>query len=174
MTKMMLGVCLLAAASVQNVAANNAASAPSGKAIEREMRDLRADKLALSAEAGTLGSLARVHHLTAWESHSIQLGNVRDIVNRSGARLAKLEAANEALTQRQREALRTVKEQLAPVAAQTSTLMRKLKEDQRFIRFPEYFNEVQKLVAAAERTAQTADRAIEVAFSGQPVGPTGD
>lgn len=168
MKKLTLGVCLVALSAM----APAYGMTRDGAATESELKELRADKLALAAEAGTLGTLARVQHLTAWESHAQVLSNMKELVNRSGARLDRLEKAP--LTATQRDAVKSMREHLAPVAAGTQALIGKINSSRLTTRFPAYYGEVQLLVAAAERSARTADRAVEVALNGASSSAVGD
>lgn len=170
MNKLKLGVCALAVSAILPAAYG---SSLTGASVERELKDLRADKRALAAEAGNLGALARVQHLSTWESHADRLTAMRELVNRSGKRIARLESEGQ-LTAAQREAVKAMREHLSPVAAQTEALIAKINESRVSTRFPAFHGEVQKLVAAAERSAQAADRAVEVALNGTGAGPSGD
>lgn len=170
MKNWMLGVCAVALTAVLPSAYGNNLS---GSEVERELKDLRSDKLALAVEAGTLGAMARVHHLTSWESHAQALSNMRQLVNRSGARIEKLEK-NGQLTMAQRDAVKAMRVHLEPVAAQTEALIGKINESRFFVRRPAFYREAQQLVAAAERSASNADRAVELALNGGTAAASGD
>lgn len=170
MNKLKLGVCALAVSALLPAAYG---SNPAGAPVERELKSLRADKKALAAEAGSLGALARAQLISSWESHADRLTAIRELVNRSGERIAWLENHGQ-LTAAQREAVKAMREHLSPVAAQTAALIERISGSRMSIRFPAFYGEVQKLVAAAERSAQAADRAVEVALNGKSAGETGD
>jgi hypothetical protein len=169
-------VCLLAmTAGVPVALANNVgAGAVSQPAVERELRDLRAEKKALMRDVATLGAAARMAHIGSWEMPTMTLTVARDRINRSGARLARLEARGESLTAAQKAAVSALTQELRPVAEQTEALISKLNENQNYVRSASYYTEVQTLVAAAERTSKTADKMVEVALNGGSSAPAGD
>lgn len=169
-------VCLLAmTAGVPAAVANNVGSgAVSQPAVERELKELRAEKKALMRDVATLGAAARMAHIGSWEMPSMTLAMARERINRSGARLAKLEAHGESLTAKQKAAVSALTQDLRPVAEQTQALITKLNENQNYVRSASFYTEVQTLVAAAERTSKTADQVVELALSSAATAQSGD
>ena len=172
MTRMTL--CVFAAAAALSVSAAPA-SAMSSQQAARELKELRSSKRGLTMTLDHLSVLARNQHLTSWQNHAGVLDEARIYINRSGERLARLEANLDKLTPAQRAAVDGYRLELARIATEVQALMNSLQENRLVTVRPDYFERTQALAARAIEARRNTDQLVETALNGSSVRQqTGD
>lgn len=154
-------LCLLTAFSLT-------ASANMDK-LAGELKDLRSEKRQIAVAANQLGALARTAHINSWETHAVALDQLKELINRSGARIARLQANAGNSAQ-----VLELREQLAAVAKQVTVLKEQINENRMAIRMPSYYWEAMKLVRTAERSEAMAEQIISAALSRGSMSQTAD
>lgn len=148
-------LCLLTAVSLEASANTDT--------MASELKELRSEKRRIAAVANELGALARSSHINSWETHAIALEQMKELVNKSGARIARLQ--NMAGSSSQVQELRA---QLAAVANQVTVLKQQINENRLAIRMPTYYWEAMKLVRTAEQSQTIAEQVISAALARGP------
>lgn len=134
-----------------------------------ELKELRSEKRQIAAAANELGALARSSHINSWETHAIALSQMKELINRSGARIARLEANAGGSAQ-----VSELRDQLGAVAKQVTVLKQQINENRLAIRKPSYYREAMKLVRTAEQSQAIAEQIIRAALSRGPASQTAD
>ncbi|NWF85782.1 MAG: hypothetical protein HXY18_18345 [Bryobacteraceae bacterium] len=145
-------LCLLAAVSLTATANTDT--------LAGELKELRSEKRRIADAANELGALARTSHINSWETHAIALEQMKELINRSGARIARLQN----LAGGSAQALE-LREQLAAVAKHVTELKQQINENRLAIRMPAYYWEAMKLVQAAEQSQAAVERVMNAALS---------
>lgn len=145
-------VCLFTMLSINGFA--------SSASVATELKELRAEKRRIADAANQLGALARVQHLTSWETHALVLSELKSLINSSGRRIERIQ--NIAGPSLEVDPLR---DQLSQVAAHVTRLKERMNDNRLVVRMPFYYTEVQKLVRAAEQSEVAAERLMASALS---------
>lgn len=154
-------VCLLVAGALT-------ASASSDRTAE-DWKQLRSEKRRIATVANELSVLARANHLTSWETHTIAMIELRQLVNSSGQRIVRLQSSGVSPAQ-----LEEIRKNLAAVAMQLTSLKQAVNENRLATRMPAYYDGVMKLVQNAEESRKVADRVVSAALSGTATTTTAD
>lgn len=137
--------------------------------LASEWQELRSEKRRIVSVAHELGSLARSGHLTSWETHSLNLRILKDLVNSSGQRIARIQASSGNATQ-----LSELSRQLAVVANHVTELKRSINDNRLAIRTPSYFTTAMKLASSAEAARTSTETVVASVLSSPPADPAAE
>lgn len=154
-------VCLLAAMSAGAFANTDKLAA--------ELKELRAEKKRIAVMAQDLGSLARGQNIISWETHAVALQSLREQINETGQRIARIQSQPGAPAQ-----VATIREELAAVARQVAAIKQSMNQNRLVTRMPSFYNDVMQLVALAEKSESVAQRVITAALNSSSSTQTSD
>lgn len=137
--------------------------------LASEWKELRAEKRQIVSMAHELGTLARNGHLTSWETHSITLQVLKNLVNSSGQRIARIQASSGDAAQ-----LSELSRQLAVVAHHVTELKSSINDNRFAIRTPSYFTTAMRLASSAEASRTSTDRIVASVLNATPAEPAAE
>lgn len=144
------------------------ASATSNQ-LASEWKELRSEKRRIVNVANELGALARNGHLTSWETHTLNLQVLKELVNSSGQRLARIQSASGNAAE-----VAELSRQLAVVASHVTELKRSINDNRFAIRTPAYFTTAMKLASSAEASRASTEKVIASSLNGSSANPSGE
>lgn len=170
---------VLTAAAAMTVCASIAPASTSHSALSMQeaaqtLQELRSDKRALATKLDELNALARNNHLTSWQSHAVVFDEVREIINRAGRKLSRLEAGMDMLSAGKQNAAGAIRADLARIAPEVQALMSEIREFQLITLRPDYTARVRALSDRAVEARKNTDRAVRMALNSTGSQPTGD
>ncbi len=160
--KKLMGVFCLFATVTFTASANNGQ-------LSSEWKELRSEKRQIANVANELGALARNGHLTSWETHSLNLQILKDLVNSSSQRIARIQAASGNAAQ-----LSDLAKQLAVVANHVTDLKLSLNDNRLAVRTPSYYMTAMKLVSSAEASRANTEKVVASMLNARPAVQTAD
>ncbi|HLK51657.1 MAG TPA: hypothetical protein VKT49_26130 [Bryobacteraceae bacterium] len=170
---LMKATCLLAFAALSSVSPGVAAPAnqectcgvetrwnfPSE--ASRLLEEIRATSHRLTESTDRLRSFA--YSGISWQSHAIELTQVREHVNQIGARIERLQSIRQVIEPWQQEALDSVTRAGVTVATGTESAIRHLNENQNFLGSGTYRNHVASVSSGADQMKQSVTAHLELA-----------
>jgi hypothetical protein len=137
--------------------------------LASEWKELRSEKRQIVNMAHELGALARNGHLNSWETHSLNLQALKELVNSSGQRIARIQASSGNAAQ-----LSELSRQLAVVAHHVTELKRSINDNRFAIRTPTYFATAMRLASSAEASRTSTEKFVASVLNASPADPAAE
>jgi hypothetical protein len=131
------------------------------RAVTAELSDLRGKLVQLNTDAGRLESFTRGSRVS-WESHALELNQIKAHVNAIGDQLATLESMRSLAEPSQQQAIDGVIPVAVQLAERTTAAINHLNENQSRLWVPEYVNHLRAISALTDHMYGTVSNYLKI------------